>query len=128
MIGTSVSLQNSEKVQYPSVTVCLNHEVAFFNGEALYDSSESDKELFNLTHTPDMSDVLMSIRQYYGPITNMSYIYLFPNMSSFIVSQSAEDQSAISRQSNKIFAHTHHALDASPLEESFDVRISHRIS
>ena len=127
MIGTSVSLQNSEKVLYPSLTVCLNHEVAIFNGEALYDSSESDKELFNLTHTPDMSDVLISIRQYYGPITNMSYIYLFPNMSSFIVSQIAEDQ-RVYRQSNKIFAHTHHALDASPLEESFDVRISHRIS
>ena len=125
MIGTSVSLQNSGKVLYPSVTVCLNHPVAIFNGEALYDSSESAKELFNLTHTHDMSDVLLSIRQNYGPITNMSNIYLAPNMSSFIESQSVEEQSAISHQSDKIFAYTHNALDASPFEDSFDVRISH---
>ena len=126
MIGTSVSLQNSGKVLYPSVTVCLNHPVAIFNGEALYDSSESAKELFNLTHTHDMSDVLLSIRQNYGPITNMSNIYLAPNMSSFIVSQSDEEQSVwLFRQSDKIFAYTHNALDASPFEDSFDVRISH---
>ena len=69
-------LQNSEKVLYPSVTVCLNHEVAIFNREALLDGlDESDNpKLFNLTHTTDMSDVLLSVRQNYGPITNMSCI------------------------------------------------------
>ena len=130
VIGTSVSLQNSEKVQYPSVTVCLNHEVAIFNGEALLDGlDESDNpKLFNMTHTTDMSDVLLSVRQNYGPITNMSCTYITPNISSFFVSQCAEEESATFRRSNKIFAYTHNALDASPLEDSFNVRIPHWIS
>ena len=84
MIGTSVSLQNSEQVLYPSVTICLNHYIAKFQGDILHDSSDSNKQIFNLSHTPDLSDVLNSLSQSYGPITNMSYISIAPNTSSFI--------------------------------------------
>ena len=96
MIGTSISLQNADLVLYPSVTICSDHDVARWNrdvqGNVLYDSSSSDQEIFNLTHTPDMSDVLLSLNQTYGPITNMSEIILTGNTSSFIGTPTAMEK------------------------------------
>ena len=77
-MGTSVSLENSEQVLYPSVTICSNDDVAFWI------LNDSDSNLQNLSHTPDLSDVLNSLSQSYGPIENMSYIYIVPNTSDFI--------------------------------------------
>ena len=87
MMGTSVSLENSEQVLYPSVTICLNEGVAYWHlqqGDNLYDGDWSNEQIFNLSHTPDLSDVLNSLSQSYGPIENMSYIYIVPNTSDFI--------------------------------------------
>ena len=106
MIGTSVSLQNSEQVLYPSVTICLNHEVAQFQGDTLYDSSDSNQQIFNLSHTPDLSDVLNSLSQSYGPITNMSYIIIAPNTSSFIETSTAVEK-------RDIFCHPYIHVDHS---------------
>ena len=86
MMGTSVSLENSEQVLYPSVTICLNDEVAFWHlqDDILYDMTDSNQQIFNLSHTPDLSDMLNYIIQSYGPIENMSYIDIDPNTSGFI--------------------------------------------
>ena len=119
MIGTTISLQNTEQVLYPSVTICLSNPywVAEFHGDKLYDSSKNitEQEIFNLTHTPDMNDVLHSLTQPFGPITNRSYILIISNSSG----NKAEIEDTHHLDSSKMLAHTHYAIDAFPKGDKF---------
>ena len=75
MIGTSIYVNNSNLIQYPSMTVCRQPGVATYKGGNVlevggvyyYKGSAGNKEndtisLHSIDHTPDLSDLLAEIR------------------------------------------------------------------
>ena len=73
MIGTSISMQNSNLMLFPSITVCRQPGIAHYKdgdmleaGSLYYKDTTNTTNPYSLAHTPDLSDLLAQIKTKHG--------------------------------------------------------------